>query len=158
MPDAANLASLTGGAGGTAAGGTERLIAVPVADPAWPHALAAQVQMFAAANLQSATLKLSPEHLGPVEVRIDLQSSQINVSFIAAHPETRTALEQSVPALRAMLASDGLTLGQAQVQPESRSASQSFAQRAGGNPEKLADEPAPIAGVSRGRGLIDEYA
>ncbi len=38
--------------------------------------------------------------LGPVEVHIDLRSSQINVNFVAAHPETRSALEQSVPTLR----------------------------------------------------------
>ena len=55
-------------------------------------------------DIQSATLRLSPEHLGPVEVRIDLHDSQINVNFIAAHAETRVALEQSVPRLRAMLA------------------------------------------------------
>jgi flagellar hook-length control protein FliK len=136
----------------------ERAIGAPVGDPGWSHAVAAQVQMMASANIQSATLRLSPEHLGPLEVHIDMQSAQINVNFIAAHPETRSALEQSVPTLRAMLAHGGLTLGQAQVRGEARSGSQSS-----GTPTRDgqldASENAPVIGrISRGVGLIDEYA
>jgi len=140
------------------AGAANQTISVAVSDSAWPRAVAAQVQLLAAANVQSATLRLSPEHLGPMEVRIDLQSSQINVSFIAAHAETRSALEQSVPTLRAMLASGGLTLGQAQVHPEARSASQSFANNPHGSADAVTDEEPISIGVVRSAGLIDEYA
>jgi flagellar hook-length control protein FliK len=142
----------------TQSSGTERSIAVPITDPNWSHAVAAQVQLVAASNTQSATLKLSPEHLGPVEVHIDVQSSQVNVSFSAAHAETRSALEQSVPVLRAMFAQSGLTLGQASVQAETRPGSQSFKSRN----QALTDaavEPAPIVSSTvHGVGLIDEYA
>jgi flagellar hook-length control protein FliK len=75
LPDAVMQASVA-----------EHAIAIPVSDPGWSRAVAAQVQLFASANVQSATLRLSPEHLGPVEVHIDVQSTQINVSFVAAHP------------------------------------------------------------------------
>jgi flagellar hook-length control protein FliK len=139
-------------------GGADRAIAVPVSDSSWSHAMAAQVQLMAAANVQSATLRLSPEHLGPVEVHIDLQSSQINVNFVAAHPETRSALEQSVPTLRAMLAHGGLTLGQTQVQGEARSGSQSQPRRAAGGAVAGVEEAPIVASVSRNLGLIDEYA
>ncbi len=138
-------------------GGIERSIPVPVFDTAWPHAVAAQVQLLAAANVQTATLRLSPEHLGPVEIHIDLQSSQINVNFVAAHPETRSALEQSVPTLRAMLAHGGLTLGQTQVHGEARSGSQSQPQRSAGGAAAGVEET-PIAVSTRNLGLIDEYA
>ncbi|MFI4894887.1 MAG: flagellar hook-length control protein FliK [Steroidobacterales bacterium] len=140
------------------AGAADQTISVAVSDSAWPRAVAAQVQLLAAANVQSATLRLSPEHLGPMEVRIDLQSSQINVSFVAAHAETRSALEQSVPTLRAMLASGGLTLGQAQVHPEARSASQPFANNLHGSADAVTDEEPISIGVVRSAGLIDEYA
>ena len=139
-------------------GGIERSIGTPVSDPGWSRDLAAQVQMMASARIQSATLRLSPEHLGPVEVHIDMQSSQINVNFVAAHPDTRSALEQSVPMLRAMLAHGGLTLGQTQVQGEARSGSQSAGARTGDNALPApGEEPIAVTAV-RGTGLIDEYA
>jgi len=137
----------------------ERSIAVPLSDPSWQGAVAAQIQWMASSHVQSATLKLTPEHLGPVEVRIDLQSSQINVSFVALHAETRSALEQSVPMLRAMLASGGLTLGQTHVQSETRQESHSGASLAGTNatPE-TAEVERPAVAVRSGIGLVDEYA
>ncbi|HEY6453527.1 MAG TPA: flagellar hook-length control protein FliK [Steroidobacteraceae bacterium] len=156
--DLAALANLVGTLpNGAAQPGAAHSIPVPVSDPSWAHAVAAQVQLFAAANIQSATLRLSPEHLGPVSVHIDVQASQINVSFVAAHAETRSALEQSVPMLRAMLAHGGLTLGQAQVQGEARSGSQSLAARTRGAVNAALDTPA-ASGPPRAIGLIDEYA
>jgi flagellar hook-length control protein FliK len=136
----------------------EHAIAIPVSDPGWSRAVAAQVQLFASANVQSATLRLSPEHLGPVEVHIDVQSTQINVNFVAAHPETRSALEQSVPMLRAMLAQDGLTLGQTHVQGEARSGSQSDSARGQGVAGAAPSEEPAAAAVAGTVGLIDEYA
>ncbi len=139
--------------------GLERSIAVPMSDPNWSHAVAAQVQLLAAGNIQSATLRLSPEHLGPVEVHIEVQSAQVNVSFSAAHAETRAALEQSVPTLRALFAHSGLTLGQSSVHGETRSSSQSFNSRRQGLASAAAI-PAATAAVASGHGmgLVDEYA
>jgi len=158
--DMSALASLARALPAAAAqsGSVEHSIPVPVSDQNWPRAVAAQVQLIAAANVQNATLRLSPEHLGPVEVHIDVQASQINVSFVAAHAETRSALEQALPTLRAMLAHGGLTLGQAQVQGESRSASQSFSARAHGVFGAAPVEGPVTAGSPRAVGLIDEYA
>jgi flagellar hook-length control protein FliK len=158
--DLSTLAQLVRGvsAGNAQTGGVERSIGTPVSDPGWSRDVAAQVQMMASAKVQSATLRLSPEHLGPVEVHIDMQASQINVSFVAAHPDTRSALEQSVPMLRAMLAHGGLTLGQTQVQGEARSGSHSTGGRAHDNAMPApGEEPMTVAAV-RGAGLIDEYA
>jgi flagellar hook-length control protein FliK len=56
----------------TQAPAVEATISVPVANGGWPHAVAAQVHWFVNNDIQSATLRLSPEHLGPVEVRIDV--------------------------------------------------------------------------------------
>jgi flagellar hook-length control protein FliK len=157
--DLTALASVVHAAGVMSrAGGNDRSIAVPVFDSAWPHAVAAQVQLLASANVQNATLHLSPDHLGPVEVHIDLQSSQINVNFMAAHADTRSALEQSLPTLRAMLATGGLTLGQAHVQDQPRSGSHSAPSRTRSSAAAAAGETSIVAGVTRGVGLIDEYA
>jgi flagellar hook-length control protein FliK len=138
--------------------GVERTIALPVTDRNWSEGLAAQVHWQINNNVQSATLQLSPEHLGPLEVRIDLQPSQVNVSFTASHPDTRSALEQSVPRLREILAHSGLTLGQASVQQEARPGSQyspSVSRSPIGGSQSV--DPVSVSPV-RTLGLIDEYA
>jgi flagellar hook-length control protein FliK len=142
----------------TQAPSVQATISVPVANGDWPHAVAAQVHWFVNNDIQSATLRLSPEHLGPVEVRIDVHDSQVNVTFSAAHAETRAALEQTVPRLREILAGGGLTLGQANVQQDPRPGSQPAATPA--RPAFTAAqavEPVAVA-TSQGLGLVDEYA
>jgi len=142
----------------TAIDSSERRLALPVLDSGWSRAVAAQVQMMASANVQNATVRLSPEHLGPLEIHIDVQATQINLNFVAAHPDTRSALEQSVPTLRALLAQGGLTLGQTQVQGETRSGSQSPPPRPrAGASIATVESPVTIA-VTQNVGLIDEYA
>jgi flagellar hook-length control protein FliK len=133
-------------------------IGVPVAHPDWPHALAAQVQWMATRQIQSATLRLSPEHLGPLEVRIDVTRSQINVNFTAHHADTREALAQAVPQLRQLFAAGGLNLGEATVRQDPHSSHQpppsppSSATGAAETVERVANT------AFQRLGLVDEYA
>jgi flagellar hook-length control protein FliK len=160
VTDAAGLPELVRSfaGGATQAPAAEATISVPLASGGWPQAVAAQVHWFVNNDVQSATLRLSPEHLGPVEVRIDVRESQVNVNFSAAHPETRAALEQTVPRLREIFASGGLSLGQANVQQDPRTGSQSSANplRAALAHAQTVDPVAVAAG--QGLGLVDEYA
>jgi flagellar hook-length control protein FliK len=140
------------------ANGVERTIELPVSDRNWSNEVAGQVQWMVKGDIQSATLKLSPEHLGPVEVHIDVQSSQVNVTFSAAHADTRAALTQSVPALRDLMASGGLTLGQASVNQEQRS-SQQYPQGVSRTAVSVSQSVDPVAhSPMRMLGLLDEYA
>jgi flagellar hook-length control protein FliK len=160
MTDSSGLPELVRSFAGSAtqSPSVEASISVPVANGGWPHAVAAQVHWFVSNDIQSATLRLSPEHLGPVEVRIDVHDSQVNVNFTAAHAETRAALEQTVPRLREIFAGSGLTLGQANVQQDPRPGSQSSATPA--RPAFTAAQPVePVAvATPQGLGLVDEYA
>jgi flagellar hook-length control protein FliK len=134
----------------------ERSVAVPVHERHWPTALATQVLLLSNDKVQAATLRLSPEHLGPVEVRIDMQESTVNVSFTATHAETRAALEQALPQLRAVLAGAGLSLGQATVQQQARRESQNSnaLPRTAGTADEPIEAPATL---TRALGMIDEY-
>ena len=134
----------------------ERSVAVPVHERHWPQALAAQVLILSNERVQAATLRLSPEHLGPLEVHIDLQDANVNVTFTAAHMETRAALEQAMPQLRAVLAGAGLTLGQATVQQQARRESQSSnaAPRAAGD---AGEATGALTATARALGMVDEY-
>jgi flagellar hook-length control protein FliK len=133
-------------------------VGVPVSHSSWPSALATQVQWMATRQLQSATLRLSPEHLGPLEVRIDVTNSQINVNFTAHHPDTREALAQAVPQLRQLFAAGGLNLGEASVRQESGSSEQPLRPQ----PSSAAagsETVEPVANTTFQRlGLVDEYA
>jgi flagellar hook-length control protein FliK len=113
-------------------------------------------------GIGTATLRLSPEHLGPVEVRIDLADDSANVRFTATHAETRAALADALPRLRDMLASVGVNLGDASVhrdlprEPERRDGSGQG--EANSLPESDAESRVAVVRLDAGRGLVDEYA
>ncbi len=93
-------------------------IDVPVGHPRWAESVGHEVRLLVERGVPSATLKLSPEHLGPVEVRIDLSGDKANVWFGAAHADTRAALTDAIPRLREMFAGAGLTLGDTGVRQD----------------------------------------
>jgi flagellar hook-length control protein FliK len=132
----------------------ERFIATPVSSHEWGRAVAAEIHVLAGNGVKEATLRLSPEHLGPVEVHIDVQDTKVNVNFTATHAETRAALEQSVPQLRDMLAGSGLSLGQANVQQETRPGSHNLTPRTPQSPLAEPEEQPVMTAL----GLVDEYA
>jgi len=136
----------------------ERSVHRPVRDPAWPQAIAAEIRFLADQKVEAATLRLSPEHLGPLEVRIDVRDGHVNVSFGVAHSDTQAALEQALPRLRELFAAAGLHLGQASVQQEARRDSHPAARGSAGG-ENVADSGAGAAPARvRALGLVDDYA
>ena len=90
-------------------------VRTPVGQQGWGDEIGTHLAIMAANGREAASLRLSPEHLGPLEVQISMKDGQANVVFGASNPETRNALEQSLPRLREMFAAQGLTLGNANV-------------------------------------------
>ena len=66
-------------------------------------------------DVQSASIKLNPPHLGPLEVNVSLANNQVDVSFSSNHASVKEALDASIPKLREMLGDNGLQLGDANV-------------------------------------------
>jgi flagellar hook-length control protein FliK len=91
----------------------------PIGTAAFNDELGGKITWLANQGVQSANLQLSPEHLGPVNVHICVQDGSASVSFNAAHPDTRAALEQALPRLREMFSTQGLTLADANVSHQS---------------------------------------
>lgn len=87
----------------------------PLGTPAWRDELGTQLTWMANSGRDAASLRLSPDHLGPLEVRISVRDGTASVWFGAANADTRSALEQSLPRLREMFASQGLVLADAGV-------------------------------------------
>ena len=60
-------------------------------------------------------VRLSPDHLGDLEIGVTMKDGEVDVSFAASVAETRAALEQALPKLRDLLGQSGLELSSASV-------------------------------------------
>jgi flagellar hook-length control protein FliK len=110
----ASAASLLAGAANSSsavatAAPTSAPLQIPVAvgAPDWDRQLSDKVQVLVDQGLTNAQLKLSPAHLGPLEIRISLQNDQANVWFGTHSHATREALEAAAPRLRDALGAQG---------------------------------------------------
>ncbi len=82
-------------------------VRTPVGAAGWSDEIGTHLTMMAANGREAASLRLSPEHLGPLEIRIAMKDGEASVTFNASNPDTRSALEQSLPRLREMFAPKG---------------------------------------------------
>jgi flagellar hook-length control protein FliK len=142
---------------------TTMTVSSPVGSSAWTDELGAKVTWLAHQGIESASLQLSPEHLGPLQVTISVHDGQASVWFGAAQADTRTALQQSLPQLRQLFASQGLNLADAGVSRDSpRGQDQQKSGRAASAVAGVAavdlDISAGDAIGTRGLGLVDTYA
>jgi flagellar hook-length control protein FliK len=87
-------------------------------DPEWNSAFSQRVAMMVRNNMQSAELRLNPPELGSVNVRINISNDQANVVFHAPAHAAREAIEAALPRLREMLAEDGLSLANVDVESQ----------------------------------------
>jgi flagellar hook-length control protein FliK len=133
----------------------------PLGTPAWTDELGSRVTWMLERGEQVASLRLSPENLGPLEVRIAVREGETTVWFGATQADTRAALEQSLPRLREMLGAAGLSLANAGVFSQTpRDPQRGFtaAALARASQESGAEAPgATVTGIT-GRGLVDLYA
>jgi flagellar hook-length control protein FliK len=132
----------------------------PVGDARWAEEIGARMTMMVEQGKHTASLRLSPEHLGPLEVRITVNGDQASVQFGAAHVDTRNALENALPRLREMFAAQGLTLTDANVSREPPRQQSNHAAQASASADALgADEPVSSGAAAQVRlGLLDTYA
>ena len=140
-------------------------INAPVGSPAFNDELGGKITWLANQGIQSASVQLSPEHLGPVSVHISVQAGSASVSFNAAHADTRAALEQALPRLREMFATNGLTLSDANVShqsPRGQAQKQSISAIGGVGGSSNGTDETTSSGVTSVAvshpGLVDTYA
>ena len=147
--------------------GRSLVLDVPMGDQDWGRQFSERVGWVIHARVPSAQLRLNPEHLGPIEMSIEVDDQNARVNFVAAHGMTRDAIEQSLPRLREMLEQQGLNLQQADVSGgDSRTrddGDRALADEAAGaaeaSPASDGDEPAAESKsrVSHAVGLIDTF-
>lgn len=109
VPYAGN--SALAGPGPTYIGG----IATPLPDSAFAGHLAGETLKLAISGIERAEISVQPKDLGPIRIELSLNGESARIAFTATQPETRQAIEQSLPILEGMLAEHGLLLSDADV-------------------------------------------
>ena len=129
---------------------------------AWGAALAQQVTAAAVAATRETTVRIKPDGLGPIEVRVRIESQHVDVRFAIEHPVTVNMVREALPDLQRMLAQSGLSLGDAQVAQQNagsrgQASNDASASQAGEDetaaPVRSAVETRPRARV----GLLDDF-
>lgn len=141
--------------------GTHMLaVAAPLGSDGFHQELATQVNWLAGQDVKQARIRIHPEDLGPIDLKVSVSHEHVDVVFSVQHPGTVQALQQSLPQLGQMLAQHGLSLGHAEV--GQHGGNNASTPHHGGTTAML-DEPAElhIASISTTTGapnLLDAFA
>jgi flagellar hook-length control protein FliK len=152
-------------------------LTMPPQAPTFAPALGQQIDVWMKGGVQHAEVQLSPQDLGPIRVRIEMEGAHARVQMSADVASTRDALQQAMPQLSAQLGEVGLSLtgggvsdqpafqqAQAQAGNGGDGSGRSGRPAMGGQPS--GDDGGPdelaLASVARQqaqrRGLLDMYA
>jgi hypothetical protein len=91
----------------------------PFQNTGWNQEVTDKIQWMVSQRIQGAEIKLNPAHLGPMEVKIQMQNDQVTVQLTAAHSVVRDALEAAVPRLKEMFDALGVQLADVDVSEHS---------------------------------------
>ena len=127
------------------------------------EAIGARVGWLAEQKIGHAHIRINPENMGQIDVKLQLDGDRVHASFSSAHADVRHALESSLPRLREMLGEQGLQLSHADVGQQSSSQhngdkGEGSNGLATGSPHDGTDLPPASTQNLRLRGLLDAYA
>lgn len=133
-------------------------------DDGFDQAIGARLGWLADQKIGHAHIRLSPDDMGPVDVRLQLNGDKVHASFSSPHVDVRQALESSLPRLRELLGEQGFQLAHADVGHQSPGGDGNAPGQPGGSGIIGDGEPTPgeasvsSAQLIRQRGLLDAYA
>jgi len=136
-----------------------------VGTPAFAQELGQQVAWLGGQDVKEARIRLHPEDLGPLDVKVSVKQDHVDVTFIAQHPQAVHAVQQTLGHLDTLLAHHGLALGHAEVGQGGRgneSGQGASPSGAAGSTADDAQESGGIAAVAapviKAIGLLDTFA
>lgn len=131
--------------------------------PQFAQELGEQIAWMGTGEVKEARIKLHPEELGSMDVRVNMDGNKVNVAIIAQHPAAVHAVQQTLSQLDTLLAHHGLSLGQADVGQrgtgqgaDGQGGSSAGQGSAGGDGSDAVGSVVATSAVSRG--LVDEVA
>ncbi|WFQ81059.1 flagellar hook-length control protein FliK [Xenorhabdus sp. SF857] len=90
----------------------------------WQQQLNQHVLFFNRNGLQQAELRLHPQELGALHIRMNVEDNQAHLHFVSAHQNVRAALEAALPGLRHALAENGIQLAQSSINSNAQGSGQ----------------------------------
>ena len=132
-----------------------------LSDPGWHQELGEKLIWMNKQATPSVELRLNPEHLGPVLVKIDVSHDQATVAFTTQHQVVKDAIEAAIPKLKEMLQGQQLNLADVNVsqqQSEQRQSTRDFFQMASDQGRKNANDVdvAETGAVNESQSIVDE--
>jgi len=127
------------------------------------EAISARVGWLAEQKIGHAHIRISPEDMGTIDVRLQMDGDKVHASFSSPHVEVRHALESTLPRLRELLGEQGFQLAHADVGQQQQGDSGqsprggSFPASGDGDPG-TAEVTLSSAQLIRQRGLLDVHA
>lgn len=137
---------------------TQRAVHSPVGSSQWADELGSRLTLMTEQGKQAASLRLSPEHLGPLEIRIAVTEERASVWFGAAHADTRAAIEHALPRLREMFEAQGMSLADAGVYEQAPREQPELARQSNLGTSEAQEAEGKVTQVRVNLGLIDAYA
>ena len=87
----------------------------------WNEAFNQRVIFMLHNNINSASISINPEHLGPIEIQLQMDANQqTSIHFIANNPDARQIITESIQQLGEILDQSGIQLGQTSVSSQNR--------------------------------------
>jgi flagellar hook-length control protein FliK len=134
-------------------------IASPAGTPAFAQELGQHVVWLGQQDVKQARIRLHPEDLGTMDVKVSLNHDRVDVSFAVQHPAAVHAVQQTLPQLDALLAQHGLALGHTDVGQRQQQGEGGRGGNATGavgeiEPESVAIASAPVTAL----GMLDTFA
>lgn len=92
-----------------------QVLNVQVGTQEWQQQLNQQIVMFSRNGLQKAELRLHPEELGSLHIRMKIEDGQAQLHLASQNGQVRSVLENAMHQLRQALSENGIQLTQSQV-------------------------------------------
>lgn len=90
-------------------------LSMPVNLSQWQASLTEQIVMLTRQDIQTAEIKLHPQELGSLHIKLAMHDDNMQLHMMTAHAVVKGVLESALPFLRTSLEEQGITLQQADV-------------------------------------------
>jgi flagellar hook-length control protein FliK len=155
---------LTASSGSTTTSGHSLAVDTPVGASGFAKELGQQVTWLSGQEVKQAQIRLNPQDLGPLDVKVSVEHGRVDVAFMTQHPAAAAAVQQGLGQLNQMLSGQGLSLGHtsvgqhgAQQQFADSQGQSSQAQTSGDSEDKT--DPSSVSTLQRvAVGLVDAFA
>ena len=90
-------------------------LSMPINIAQWQTSLTQQIVMFSRQNIQTAEIKLHPEELGSLHIKLAMDDDKMHLHMMVAHTVVKGVVESAIPHLRTSLEEQGITLQQTDI-------------------------------------------